>query len=200
MLLSLNLQNYTASKGSKGGANVVNSPEALGETCTLTQLNRLADNYLGKRFERGTKKNDACEALYTAMVKAVAGGKGTKEEKPKTKPAVDKGANSKAREKSKKTDTQKKTGTEKSVGRGGKYNIYPGKINDKDHQALKDIKKVINDMCGRKKVVQDVDRMDIMNQAIEKGEFDYSKSSQKPEKMFSWWCRFLKRDGFIEKA
>jgi len=39
----------------------------LGTLYTLSQLNQLAEKYLGKGFEKGTKKSDACEKLFAVM-------------------------------------------------------------------------------------------------------------------------------------
>lgn len=67
MAIVLNFKDFSVSSGS--GKNAIDSPEALGEACTLTQLNRFAESILGARFEKGTKKNEACKKVYGGMVK-----------------------------------------------------------------------------------------------------------------------------------
>ena len=67
MAIVLNFKDFSVSSGS--GRDAVDSSEALGEVCTLTQLNRFAESILGERFEKGTRKAEACKQLYGGMVK-----------------------------------------------------------------------------------------------------------------------------------
>jgi hypothetical protein len=67
----------------------------LGTLYTLGQLNQLAEKYLGKGFEKGTKKSEACEKLFAAMTaklpkeKAAAAKKPTKAAPSTPAPEVD---------------------------------------------------------------------------------------------------------------
>lgn len=74
MPISLNLENYSIKEGS--GKNTIKDVNGLCEMCSIPQLSRFADNYLGKRFKKGTKKLEACDLLFTAFQKALADGAG----------------------------------------------------------------------------------------------------------------------------
>jgi hypothetical protein len=58
------------SVSSNKGTPVIEAAQ-LGTLYTLGQLNQLAEKYLGKTFEKGTKKPDACAKLFTAMTAAL---------------------------------------------------------------------------------------------------------------------------------
>jgi hypothetical protein len=67
--VSINFTNFSITRSGKGqpGGKVVNSAETLGKIATLTQLNKLAELYLGAKFEAGTPKLQACQKLMDAM-------------------------------------------------------------------------------------------------------------------------------------
>ncbi len=72
MPISLNLENYTIKEGS--GKNTIKDVHGLCDMCSIPQLNRFADNYLDRRFKKGTKKLEACELLFTAFQKTLSEG------------------------------------------------------------------------------------------------------------------------------
>lgn len=66
--------------GTSSGTVIANA-EQLSACFTTSQLNKLAEKYLGKFFEPGTKKSEACNMLYDAMIKALGEDTSPKKEK-----------------------------------------------------------------------------------------------------------------------
>ena len=184
MAIVLNFTDFSVKKGS--GKNAVNSPEALNTATTPAQLQRFAENIMGKRFEKGVKKGDACVELFAAMQKKVGEKAAPAGKDTKKKPAS--------------VDKPKKK--KESISRAKRYTLTKGKSVDDQPSPMHAVvfTEAIAALLGKKKSVE-VERQEILDKAMELKLFERKPSKNPdPSKAFAWWCKVLKEYGWLTPA
>jgi len=219
--LSINFSDFSVSKSAKpAGGNVINSAELLAKIATLTQLNKLAEKYLGKAFTPGTSKIEGCKKLYAAMLQSltaktskravveeeiaeesdIIGEEETpaagdlEDEQREPEVSAPKGKKGKATPVAKAAPAVKAPKEEST--RADRTYVLNGKVktNAADHNVLKDLKAAITELA---KTQDEATADEIVELAKGVGNYDWSKVNQSNKGVFSWWSRFLKAENAI---
>jgi hypothetical protein len=215
MAIVLNFEDFTYSIGSGKGS--INSPEELYDLCQPPQLNRFAENILGKRFPRGTKKLPACEELFEAMLEGENATETEKKEETVTK-GKDKGGRKastvgkkpadKKKPATKKPDTEEKPKTKtKKEKTLIEYVITKGETLPEKYQVTANrevtvtnipiaITKGILKILGRKKsMITTIP--EIMENAETTNEWAEKPSNMETKSLFAWWAKLLRETGWV---
>lgn len=187
-MFTLDVEAVEAAQATEG-ANLITSPAQISSILNLNQMNQFAEKYIGKKFEKGTTKANACVALFDAIATKLGIAPETVA-KAKEVAAAEKAAKPKKERKAWSKTYIIKVGR-KPEEKDGKREVVWGEHADVICDAISNL------VAAGKATAT---REEIMAKAVELGLYEKKKSTQGVNPIFSWWRKSLYTCNWIDVA
>ena len=178
-------------------------PQDVAKSFNLQQMNSLGEKYLGKKFEKGTTKAAACEALFAKFCElagidyvAFQAAEAARIEAEKAAKTAEKEA-AKAARAANRVPGARKVWTKTyllKIGRKPENTAEKREMIWGPHADV--IVEAIAALVNSGKV--EANRDEIMAKAVELGLYEKHKSTQGVVPIFSWWRKSLNLCGWLE--